>query len=158
MHAYANGIIQKIERCIKTQEDKLKSSAEFLAESVQKGGVLHVFGSGHSHMIAEEIFYRAGGPLFVNPILDLGLLLHNGAKKSTLLERIPGYAEAILESITFNSHDVFLIISNSGRNIAPIEAVNYVNSKNLLTISISSFAHSQSVNSRHKSGKKLYDL
>src|SRR5699024_10881833 len=111
MHAYANGIIKKIERCIKTQENKLQSSAEHLAESVKKGGVLHVFGSGHSHMIAEEIFYRAGGPLFVNPILDPGLMLHNGAKKSTRIERISGYANAILESINFNSHDVFLIIS-----------------------------------------------
>lgn len=158
MHSYASGVIQKITRAIETQEGKLEQIAKRLAASVEHGGVLHVFGSGHSHMIAEEIFYRAGGPVFVSPILDPGLMLHGGVKKSTRLERLPGYAKAILEDVDFCEHDIFLVISNSGRNIVPVEAAYYVKEKGLFTVSISSFAHSESVHSRHPSGKKLFEI
>src|SRR5690625_6543934 len=67
MHKYVEVVQGKIEQMITTQEEKLKIAAQKIADSVIKGGILHVFGSGHSHMIAEEVFYRAGGAIFVNP-------------------------------------------------------------------------------------------
>lgn len=158
MHPYVNGVIEKISLALNTQIEKLDVIAEKLAKSVENGGVLHVLGSGHSHMLAEEIFYRAGGALFVNPILDPGLMLHNGPSKSTRIERLSGYAEAILEDIDFTKEDIFLIISNSGRNVLPIETAYYAREKGMSTISISSLAHSKSVKSRHVSGKRLFEL
>lgn len=158
MHPYANGVIQKITQAVNTQQEKLNLVSQRLAEGVANEGILHVLGSGHSHMIAEELFYRAGGPVFINPILDTGLMLHNGTKKSTRLERLPGYARAILEDVDFREHDSFLVISNSGRNFVPIDAAYYAKEKGIFTLSLSSFAHSQSMESRHTSGKKLYEI
>lgn len=158
MHLYANGVIQKIMQSISTQTEKLDQSSRYLASSVEQGGVLHVLGSGHSHMIAEEMFYRAGGPVFVNPILDTGLMLHDGTSKSTRLERLSGYAETIMEDINFRKKDVILIVSNSGRNILPVEAALYAKEMGVFTLSISSFAHSHAVESRHPSGSRLSEI
>lgn len=158
MHKYVEVVQGKIEQMITTQEEKLKIAAQKIAGSVIKGGILHVFGSGHSHMIAEEVFYRAGGAIFVNPILDTGFMLHDGAVKSTKMERLSGYAEAVLERVDAQEQDIFIAISNSGRNILPIEATEYMKEKGLYTISITSLKHSQSVTSRHPSGKRLFEL
>ncbi|GGE16090.1 hypothetical protein GCM10011571_17150 [Marinithermofilum abyssi] len=158
MHPYVSGVIQKIERAVETQMDKLEIAAQRLVKGVEQGGVLHVLGCGHSHMIAEEIFFRAGGSFFVNPILDPGLMLHNGVIKSTRLERLTGYVEAILEDVDFRENDLFFIVSNSGRNVVPIDAALYAKERKVYTLSISSFAHSKSVSSRHPSGKRLFEI
>lgn len=158
MHPYVDGVVKKINQSVNEQSEKLENAAAKLADRVEQGGILHVLGSGHSHMMAEEIFYRAGGPVFVNPILDPGIMLHNGALKSSYIERLSGYAEAILADLDLREHDVFLAVSNSGRNHLPIEAANYMQEKGMLTLSISSFAHSKSVQSRHSSGKRLFEL
>lgn len=158
MHEYVRIVQEKIELMISTQQNKLKEAAIKIADSVEKGGILHVLGTGHSHMIAEELFYRAGGAVFVNPILDSGFMLHDGAVKSTKMERLSGYAEAVLESVDLKKEDIFLVVSNSGRNILPIEATMYVKEKGLYTISITSLKHSKSVSSRHPEGKRLFEL
>lgn len=158
MHKYVEVVQEKISRMIKGQQKVLERAAGKIADSVSKGGILHVLGTGHSHMIAEELFYRAGGALFVNPILDSGFMLHDGALKSTKMERLEGYAEAILDGLDIREEDVFLVVSNSGRNILPLEATIYMKEKGLYTMSITSLEHSKSVSSRHKSGKRLFEL
>src|SRR5690625_7887182 len=85
-------------------------------------------------------------------------MLHDGAVKSTKMERLSGYAEAVLERVDAQEQDIFIAISNSGRNILPIEATEYMKEKGLYTISITSLKHSQSVTSRHPSGKRLFEL
>src|SRR5690625_1688378 len=158
MHKYIQIVQEKIDTMISSQEDQLKEASRKIADAAASGGILHILGTGHSHMIAEELFYRAGGALFVNPILDSGFMLHDGAVKSTKMERLSGYAEAVLDSIDIQENDVFLVISNSGRNILPIEATMYMKKKELYTMSISSLEHSKSVSSRHPSGKRLFEL
>lgn len=158
MHRYVEIVQEKIRDMVTSQQKILQEAAEKIADAVTKGGILHVLGTGHSHMIAEELFYRAGGALFVNPILDSGFMLHDGAVKSTKMERLEGYAEAVLESVDIQENDVFLVVSNSGRNVLPIEATMYMKEKGLYTISITSLQHSKSVSSRHKSGKRLFEL
>lgn len=158
MHPYVKEVIKKIEQSTGEQEEKLNELAKEISKSVQKGGIIHILGTGHSHMIAEEIFYRAGGVLFINPILESNLMLHEDPVKSTRIERIPAYADAILDGIDMREEDTFIVISNSGRNAVPIEAALYAKKKNLRTVSITSLAHSQSISSRHESGKKLYEL
>lgn len=158
MHPYVDGVIDKIHQSVNEQSEKIQKISQKLADNIEEGGILYILGSGHSHMIAEEVFYRAGGPLFVYPILDPGVMLHNGALKSTRMERISGYATAILEDLDLQEHDMFLVVSNSGRNHLPIEAAYYMQEKGIFTISITSFAHSKSVQSRHSSGKRLLDI
>src|ERR1041384_747247 len=78
----------------------IRKLAETIAESIAAGGILHVFGTGHGHMLAEELFYRAGGLVPVNAILDSALMLHESALSSTHVERLSGYANLVLERYT----------------------------------------------------------
>lgn len=158
LHPYVQGVIQKMERAVREQWATLQSTASRLANSVGSGGVIHVLGTGHSHIVAEEMFARAGGPLFVNPILDDSLMLHSGGGMSTRTERLPGYAAVVLDGHDLRPYDLMLVVSNSGRNAVPVEAALYAHERSLHTLAITSVAHSSSVDSRHPSGKKLMDV
>ena len=94
----------------------LDAAAQLVADALAGGGTVHAFGTGHSHMLAEELFYRAGGLVRVRPILFEGLMLHAGAELSTSLERLPGLAAAILEQHPIEPRDVLVVASNSGGN------------------------------------------
>lgn len=141
-----------------TQLDKIRQAAALITESINAGGLLHVFGTGHSQIIAEEAYSRAGGLIFVNAILEPGLLLHEGAAKSSAVEKVPGLARALLTSQPLKKGETIIIISNSGRNAVPIETAMLAREKGLKVIAITSMAHTQKVKSRHESGKKLYEL
>ncbi|MBC7814187.1 MAG: SIS domain-containing protein, partial [Burkholderiales bacterium] len=136
----------------------LEQAAEMVAVSLQADGMLHTFGTGHGHLLAEEIFYRAGSLVTVNAILDPTLMLHISALASTAAERLPGYAEVVLERYTVNSGDVLIIASNSGRNAVPIEMALAAQKRGLKVIALTSMRHSQSQPSRHASGQRLYDI
>jgi len=136
----------------------LEQAAEIVADSLQADGMLHTFGTGHGHMLAEEIFYRAGGLVTVNAILDPTLMLHVSALASTAAERLSGYAEVVLERYTVNSGDVLIIASNSGRNAVPIEMALAAQRRGLKVIALTSMKHSQSQPSRHASGQRLYEI
>jgi uncharacterized phosphosugar-binding protein len=94
----------------------IRAAAELCASAVAGGGMIHVLGTGHSHMLAEELFYRAGGLAAVNPILDERLMLHVSAIESTRLERLPATGDALLETLTFAAGDAMIVASNSGGN------------------------------------------
>jgi uncharacterized phosphosugar-binding protein len=157
-HPYVRGMIGLIEQGAATQRSAVESVAEAIVEAVQAGGVVHVFGTGHSHIVAEELAARAAGPLFVHPILDESLMLHTNPGLSTRTERLTGYAEVVLDGYELRREDVFIVASNSGRNPVPIEAVTYAKERGLTTVAVTSVAHSQHVASRHASGKKLMDV
>jgi len=148
-------IVQKLIKAFE-QEDEIQKAAQWIAESLSKGGWIYISGTGHSHMLAEEIFYRAGGFARVIPILDPALMLHESASKSTEMERIEGYSDEIMKPYNLTENDVFIIASNSGRNAVPIELALHARSKGAKTICITNFEHSQNVESRHSSNKKLY--
>lgn len=154
--------ISNIERLIRevkeTQTNSLKQSAEIVAESLMADGMIYAFGTGHSHMLAEELFYRAGGLARVYPILDEGLMLHSGAAKSTSYERLHGYAEALLNDYPVKEGDVIIIASNSGRNAVTIEMAIEAKKRGMKVLALTSLKHSQSATSRHASGKRLFEL
>lgn len=143
-----------------TQLGNIKRAGALIAESFQAGGILHLFGTGHSHMIAEEAYSRAGGVLAINPMLEPSMMLHEGYGKSSALERLPGIAKVFFDHQEFDVRkvDVAVIISNSGRNAAPIEMAMLFREKGVPVIAITSMAHTKHVESRHPSGKKLYQL
>lgn len=155
--AYKDLIIQNLLQAFE-QGDKIQTAANWIAESLIKEGWIYITGTGHSHMLAEEVFYRAGGFARVIPILDPALMLHESASKSTEIERIEGYAEKMMKPYKLNENDVFIIASNSGRNAVSIELALHAQSKGAKTICITNLAHSQSVKSRHSSSKKLYQI
>ena len=141
-----------------SQTHLLQQAAEWIAQALLRGRYLYVFGTGHSHMIAEEVFYRAGGLAQASAILEEPLMLHLSASASTQKERESGYAARILQRYDVSDGDVVLVVSNSGRNAVPIEMVLKSRECGAKTIALTSLAHSRSVTSRHPSGQRLFEV
>ncbi|GMQ24122.1 SIS domain-containing protein [Algoriphagus sp. oki45] len=140
------------------QESEIQKAAQWVADCIQSEGWIYTSGTGHSHMMAEEIFYRAGGFARVRPILDPPLMLHEDASGSTEIERKEGYAEKLFEGYSLCGKDVFIISSNSGRNPVSIEMAQLAQKAGAKVITITNLAHSRSVDSRHSSGLKLFQV
>jgi uncharacterized phosphosugar-binding protein len=149
------GILDKI---VEQQSEVLEKVSSLCADSIDKGHFLYFLGTGHSHMACEEPFYRAGGLVPIYPILEPSLMLHNGGSKSTLMERLDGMAEILLEDSGIQSGDILFLVSNSGRNSVVVEAALEARKRGITTVALTSINHSSQVESRHKSGKKLYEV
>jgi len=152
-------IIEKLLARLKNKEKpNVEKAAQTIATAMQNDKYLYVFGSGHSHMMAEEFFYRAGGLVRVYPMLEPALMLHEGALKSTAAERQSGSAKKILANYPIGAGDVLVIASNSGRNAVPIEMAIEAKKTGVNVIALTSLNHSKAVTSRHSSGKRLFEL
>lgn len=149
------GLLEKLEA---TQETVIDRIAEVCAESIYNGGLLYFFGTGHSHMICEEPFYRAGGLACVYPILETDLMLHEGASKSSAYERLEGLGNVVIANTSLGKGDVLFIASNSGRNCAVIDAALEAKKRGAITVAITSMNHTTQVSSRHSSGLNLYQV
>ena len=142
-----------------TQHEPIRQAAEAVAKTLGAGGMVFAFGTGHSHMLAEELFYRAGGLVKVYPILDEPLMLHTNASRSSHMERLSGYAATLLEDgCDPQSGDVLFLFSNSGRNTVPVDMAVEAKKRGVTVICITNLNHSRSVASRHPSGQKLYEV
>lgn len=140
-----------------TQREQLDTAARWLGEALAADHWLYAFGTGHSHMLAEEIFYRAGNLGRANPILDDRLMLHKDAIAATYLEREQGLAAKILAGYPVEAGDVLIVASNSGRNAVPIELALLGRERGLKVIAITNLAQSLAWPSRHPGGKRLCD-
>jgi len=148
-------LLKKIED---TQADSFLEAATIVAESIMNGGIVHTFGTGHSHMVAEEPCCRASTMIAVNAMLVPGLKGDTYATLSYEAERLEGYAKHILDYYNVSRKDVLIVISNSGRNAVPIEMAMEAKKKGIKVVAITSLDYSRSVPSRHSSGKKLYEI
>lgn len=135
----------------------LPEVADIVASSLANDGILHVFGSGHSSLLAQELFYRAGGLAPVNALLDVNLTIF-GTSRPTWVERLEGYAESIFASYDTRPGEVVLIMSNSGINPVPIEIATGAKARGLITVAVGSAAVYADAASRHSSGKSLFDV
>ena len=155
---YGENIKSKIDKVILEDRESISKAASLIYQTIQSGGKFFVVGSGHSHMMAEEIYVRAGGFAAIHPILDPELMLHQHPLKSTMVERLSGYAEMLLDRYQVGKNDVIMIISNSGRNAFPVEMAMGAKERGSKVIAMTNLAHSSAVQSRHVSKKKLMDL
>jgi len=140
-----------------TQGDKIGQAAKCISEAIMNDGVIHVFGTGHSNLLAEEIFFRAGTLAPVNHIIDISLAGTVAVTRSAYLERLEGIGAILYQHVRPKPQDVFLIISNSGRNAAPIELAREAKTHGHTVIALTSVTYSKSQPSRHSSGKLLLD-
>lgn len=141
-----------------TQRDAIKQAARWVSEALQGDRFFWAFGTGHSHMVAEEIFYRAGGLARGAPILEDKLMLHDHAIEATYLERESGYAARILANYPLAEGDVLLVASNGGRNAVPIEMVLKARELGVRTVALTNLNQSRNWPSRHSSGKRLFEV
>lgn len=138
--------------------DRMREAARRVAEGLKRGGIVQLFGCGHSHLLAEEVFYRAGGLVPVKPILIEPLMLHEGAVRSSRLERQNDYAATFLPDQEIHKEDVVFVLSTSGRNPVPIDVALYAKEQGAYVIGITSPKYAQSQPSRHKGGKRLHEV
>ena len=155
---YFENLNKIITRIATEQMGNIETAARAVADTLENGGRIHTFGTGHSHMLAEEIFYRAGGLVNVNPILETGLMLHESASKSTVLERLEGYGEILMDDHDVKKGDLLFLFSNSGRNGVAIDLALIAKERGITTVVITNMEHTMQGKSRHSSGKKLYEL
>lgn len=151
----ARALLDRIEA---TQGEALEKAAGYVFASLKAGGVLHVFGSGHSHAVAEEAFHRAGGLVPVNLIQEAFLTPLTAPRKSGRLERVSGIAAVLLEASGARAGEVLLVISNSGINAVPVEMALEGKGRGLTVIALTSLAHAQATPSRQASGKRLFEV
>lgn len=149
---------KKLQQVLEHEMPNIQAAADLVTESCAQGGKFYVFGSGHSHMIAEELYLRAGGLALVHGILPPELMLHEMPNKSTYLERVEGYSQSLVELYRVEAKDTLLVISNSGRNAVPVEMCLAAKAKGAKVIAMTSMQHSANCASRHSSGKKMYEI
>jgi uncharacterized phosphosugar-binding protein len=155
---YLRAALGLVERLGAEEWPRIEAAAELMADALAAGGTIHVFGTGHSHMLAEELYYRAGGLVRVRPILFEGLMLHASAPLSTSLERLPGLARAIVDDQPLAPGDVLVIASNSGSNAVVTEVASLARERGLHTIAITSLEHATSGSRRVTGQPRLHEL
>lgn len=149
---------------VEEQENEITKAAEWFAASILAGRMVHVFGSGHSRMMVEEMWPRYGSFPGFNPIVELSLTFHNlvvganGQRQAMFLENVSGLAPRILRNFVLSDLDTALIISSGGTNVVPIEMAEGFQKNNIKVVSIISNQHSEASKSKRADGIKLGDV
>ena len=159
-----------LERCrqifeaVNAQRTAIEQAADLFAATILAGRMVHVFGSGHSRIMVEEMWPRYGSFPGFNPIVELSLSFHNlvvganGQRQAMFLENVSGLAARILRNFDLAPEDSALVISSSGCNVVPIEIAEEFQRRRVRVVAIISKAHSDASTSRRADGKKLQDF
>ena len=150
MSQYLNEIVNALQRIETEEADKLAKAANMVAATIKNGGLVFTFGCGHSHLPGLDAFYRAGGLANVSPMLDTDLMLHNGAAKSSRMEKMSGIAQEIFRRYTLTEKDMLFIFSASGKNQVPVEMAQAAAAAGVPTVGVSSAAY-------YEKGGKLHN-
>jgi len=163
----ANDYLQKCQGLIAIVEQQvlaIQQAAEWFSQTILAGRMVHVFGSGHSRIMVEEMWPRYGSFPGFNPIVELSLTFHNlvvganGQRQAMFLENVSGLAERILRNFDLSPHDSALVISSSGCNVVPIEIAELFRARGVKVVCIISRRHSEATPSRHPGGLRLSDV
>jgi uncharacterized phosphosugar-binding protein len=141
--AYLNELAERIGRLPDRNAGAIAKAAEAVKKTALADGLVYIFGTGHSHMLAEEAHYRAGGLALAVPVLSGTTMLHEGAVASTVFERMPGVVDAIFARYPIGPNDVLVVVSNSGVNAAPVEAARLGKEHGATVIAITSEDYSK---------------
>lgn len=160
--SWTRQVIELLLRIQDTQAGAIAAAAEWSADAIEAGGFVHLFGSGHSRIAAEEMFPRYGSFPGFNPMVELSTTFHtqvvgsNGQRQAMFIERVSGLAEAIMANFAFLPTDVLMIFSVSGTSVLPVELAQIAKDRGLRTIAVTSVEHSAA--SESKSGVRLMDV
>lgn len=156
---YCRSVIESVGRIQNEQHAVMTEVAALLADKVASGRSIYITGCSHSSLFAQEVYYRAGGFLLMNPIFLPGMTLDvRPVTQTSRYERISGIAEAVLSGSPIRAGDVLFIASVSGRNDVPVEMALWARERGIAVVALTSMAYSQTVTSRHASGLRLFEL
>src|SRR6516164_359936 len=161
---FYHAALTRLQHLLEGQRQPLDAAAALCTEAIARGGLVHLFGCGHSRMLCEEMTPRQGCFVGWHTIVELGLTFHNlivgpnGLRQSLHLEKTSGYAEQILRNFAFGPKDVLIVISTSGIREVIIEMAEGAKRRSLPVIGVVSVAHCEQAKPAHASGKKLLDV
>lgn len=151
-------------RAAAEQEEAIGRAAQWFAETILAGRMVHVFGSGHSRIMVEEMWPRYGSFPGFNPIVELSLTYHNnvvgpnGQRQAMFIENVSGLAERILRNFVLDRRDTALVISSGGTNIVPVEMAEQFRHRGIRVVALLTRAHAAASASKRADGKKLEDF
>lgn len=149
---------------VREQSSSMETAAQWFANTILAGRMVHVFGSGHSRIMAEEMWPRYGSFPGFNPIVELSLTFHNlvvganGQRQAMYLENVEGLAERILRNYSLSNQDSALVVSSSGCNVVPIEIAQLFQAKDIKVVALVSLSHLEKSESKRSDGTKLTDF
>ena len=149
---------------VEQQQAAIEQAADWFAATILAGRMVHLFGSGHSRILVEEMWPRYGSFPGFNPIVELSLSFHNlvvgsnGQRQAMFLENVPGFADRILRNFALSSRDCALVVSSSGCNVVPVEMAEGFRARGVRVVAIVSRLHADASRSQHREGKKLQDV
>lgn len=147
-----------------TQTDSIESAAQMAADAIASGGLVHLFGSGHSRIPVEEMFPRYGSFPGFHPMVELSMTYHtdivgsNGQPQAMFIERVEGLAEVILSSFEFGARDIMVVFSASGRSAVPVEMAMGASKRGLDVIAVTSLEETRALPATHRSGRRLFEV
>lgn len=157
VQAYFNHLSALLVRTQETQGENMERAARAIADCLKSGHMVYTLGTGHGHLLALEVFYRAGGMARVCPVLDERLMLHISASGSTQWERREEIVSDLLNKYPIGAGDVLIASSNSGRNGAAVLYPMEARRRGATVVALTSMQHSQSVTPRNSAGLRLFE-
>ena len=154
---YYKKIQEQLQFVFESESGSIEKAATKISESIQKDGIIQLFGCGHSHILTEEVFFRAGGLAPIKPLFIEPLMLHEGAVRSSILEKLDDYVLPFMKEQDIQPNDIVIVISTSGINPVPIDVAIQAKEKGAFVIGLCSFNYADQT-SRHKSGQLLVDV
>lgn len=155
VNAYFDNLSELLARTLDTQKENMERAAHAIADCLKSGHMVYTLGTGHGHLLALELFYRAGGMARICPVLDERLMLHVSAYQSTMWERREEIVSELLEKYPIAQGDALIAASNSGRNGAAVLYPYEARKRGATVITLTSMCHTQSVVPRNSAGLRL---
>src|SRR5438094_5132516 len=161
--AWLTEALKLLDHLAETQVDALEQASRWCSDTIAAGGLVHLFGTGHSRIPVEEMFPRYGSYPGFNPMVELSMTFHtqvvgsNGQRQAMFIERVPGLAEMILSNFQFGPSDVMVVFSASGRSAVPVEMARGARRRGLRVIAVTSVKQSMSGDPNHAVGSRLID-
>jgi uncharacterized phosphosugar-binding protein len=159
-HKYLEEVIRLLKRIDEEEGPALSQAAELVADAIVAGQRIFAFGCTHSSLPIQDLVYRAGGLMLINPLFGPGIASLD-LKYSTMsseIERLSGYARILLDNSPIQENDVLILVSVSGRNAVPIEMAQLAKERGIKVIGVTSRTYAGSVTSRHPSGRKMHEF
>ncbi|MBR4461343.1 MAG: SIS domain-containing protein [Erysipelotrichaceae bacterium] len=150
-----NEVVEKVKT---TQQDNIMKAAAILADTTEKGGIIYGFGTGHSHLVVDDAFWRAATPANYCALLEPSATGNQEITKSYFVENTYGIGSLIVDYHRITDNDCMIIVSNSGNNIAPVDAAIRAKEKGIPVIAITAVEYSDYLKTKHKDGVKLKDV
>jgi uncharacterized phosphosugar-binding protein len=157
---YIASTIDLLQRIAAEEEPAVQKAAGLIADAIENGHNIFAFGCTHSSLPIQDLVYRAGGLMLINPIFGPGIAAMDTrpANLSSEIEKLPGYAQALMDTKPIHTGDVLILVSVSGRNAVPIEMAMIAQQRGIKVIGLTSLAYAEAVASRHASGKKMHEF